>query len=147
MRLVELLDEAKQRCAEGIRERRGDEMSGAEIEDAAAVMGYGAVKYADLKNNRNTNYKCAPRCGRCEVPKCTAQPTKIHCPAARRFSFDEMLDLKGNTAVYMLYAHARVAGIARKAGRDTAQLAASSSIQLEHPSEVGPFLMVKGLLS
>lgn len=55
---------------------------------------------------------------------------------ARRFSFDDMLDLKGNTAVYMLYAHARVAGIARKAGRDTAQLAASSSIQLEHPSEV-----------
>eukprot|EP00983_Pelagomonas_calceolata_P090678 1157450-Pelagomonas_calceolata.AAC.6 len=28
-----------------------------------------------------------------------------------------MLDLKGNTAVYLLYAHARIAGIARKVGR------------------------------
>lgn len=54
-------------------------------------MGYGAVKYADLKNQRLTNYK---------------------------FSFDEMLNLKGNTAVYLLYAHARIAGIVRKAGKD-----------------------------
>ncbi len=37
-------------------------------------MGYGAVKYADLKNSRLTNYK---------------------------FSYDAMLDLKGNTAVYL----------------------------------------------
>lgn len=37
-------------------------------------MGYGAVKYADLKNSRLTNY---------------------------RFSYDAMLDLKGNTAVYL----------------------------------------------
>lgn len=29
-------------------------------------------------------------------------------------SFDSMLDLKGNTAVYLLYAHARIAGIVRK---------------------------------
>lgn len=29
-------------------------------------------------------------------------------------SYDAMLDLKGNTAVYLLYAHARIAGIARK---------------------------------
>ena len=27
-----------------------------------------------------------------------------------------MLDLKGNTAVYLLYAHARISGIARKVG-------------------------------
>ena len=54
-------------------------------------MGYGAVKYADLKNQRLTNYK---------------------------FDFDAMLSLKGNTAVYLLYAHARIAGISRKSGRD-----------------------------
>lgn len=59
----------------------------AELEKAASIMGYGAVKYADLKNHRSTNYK---------------------------FSFDAMLDLKGNTAVYLLYAHARIAGIVRK---------------------------------
>ena len=54
-------------------------------------MGYAAVKYADLKNARLTNYK---------------------------FSFDDMLALKGNTAVYVLYAHARIAGIVRNAGVD-----------------------------
>ena len=59
VRLVELLDEAKQRCAEGMRERRGEDVSAAELDEAASVMGYGAVKYADLKNNRSTNYKCA----------------------------------------------------------------------------------------
>lgn len=56
-------------------------------------MGYGAVKYADLKNQRLTNYK---------------------------FNFDQMLNLTGNTAVYLLYAHARIAGIIRKSARDTA---------------------------
>ena len=54
-------------------------------------MGYAAVKYADLKNARLTNYK---------------------------FNFDEMLSLKGNTAVYLLYAHARIASIVRNSGVD-----------------------------
>jgi arginyl-tRNA synthetase len=54
-------------------------------------MGYAAVKYADLKNARLTNYK---------------------------FSFDDMLALKGNTAVYLQYAHARIAGIVHNAGVD-----------------------------
>lgn len=64
-----------------------------ELEEASTAMGYGAVKYADLKNQRMTNYK---------------------------FSFDEMLKLQGNTAVYLLYAHARIAGIIRKADVDIA---------------------------
>jgi hypothetical protein len=52
----------------------GDPIEEEELEKAACAMGYGAVKYADLKNSRLTNYK---------------------------FSFDTMLDLKGNTAVYL----------------------------------------------
>jgi arginyl-tRNA synthetase len=72
-------------------------------------MGYGAVKYADLRNARLTNYK---------------------------FSYDAMLALNGNTAVYLLYAHARIAGIVRKSGRDVdALVAGGSSITLEHPKE------------
>jgi arginyl-tRNA synthetase len=72
-------------------------------------MGYGAVKYADLRNSRLTNYK---------------------------FSFDAMLDLKGNTAVYLLYAHARIAGIVRKSGKGVeALLAEGKTITLEHPKE------------
>eukprot|EP00878_Enallax_costatus_P011644 GHUV01012153.1.p1 GENE.GHUV01012153.1~~GHUV01012153.1.p1 ORF type:complete len:154 (+),score=58.07 GHUV01012153.1:421-882(+) len=72
-------------------------------------MGYGAVKYADLKNSRLTNYK---------------------------FSFDAMLELRGNTAVYLLYAHARIAGIVRKSGVDIDQLVASGTqVVVEHPKE------------
>ncbi|PNW84382.1 hypothetical protein CHLRE_03g143887v5 [Chlamydomonas reinhardtii] len=112
VRLVELLDEAKSRCAATIRERRqeaGEEIVEAEVEEAACAMGYGAVKYADLKNHRTTNYK---------------------------FSFDDMLNLKGNTAVYLLYAHARIAGIVRKGGKDVYALAASTPVTLEHPKEL-----------
>lgn len=60
----------------------------AEVEAAASAMGYGAVKYADLKNHRMTDYK---------------------------FSFESMLSMQGNTAVYLEYAHARISGISRKA--------------------------------
>lgn len=57
VRLVELLDEARERCRVTIKERRGDDITTDELEESACAMGYGAVKYADLKNNRLTNYK------------------------------------------------------------------------------------------
>lgn len=85
----------------------------AEIAHAASAMGYGAVKYADLKNSRLTNYK---------------------------FSFDAMLALKGNTAVYLLYAHARIAGIVRKGGKDLDELAKTTKIVLGTPQEVRSML-------
>jgi arginyl-tRNA synthetase len=87
----------------------GEEIDEAELEASACAMGYGAVKYADLRNSRLTNYK---------------------------FSFDNMLDLKGNTAVYLLYAHARIAGIVRKSGRDIeALLAEGKAVSMEHVKE------------
>ena len=46
-----------------------------------------SARYFDLKQNRMTDY---------------------------RFSFDAMLDSKGNTAVYLLYAYARICSIFRK---------------------------------
>jgi arginyl-tRNA synthetase len=33
------------------------QFSEADLDAAASAMGYGAVKYADLKNHRLTNYK------------------------------------------------------------------------------------------
>ena len=57
------------------------------INDAAQVIGIDAVKYADLSQNRTSNYI---------------------------FSYDKMLSLQGNTAPYMLYAYVRVRGISRK---------------------------------
>jgi arginyl-tRNA synthetase len=53
----------------------------------AEAVGIGAVKYADLSQNRTSNYI---------------------------FSYDKMLALQGNTAPYMLYAYVRVQGISRK---------------------------------
>jgi arginyl-tRNA synthetase len=129
VRLVELLDESVARCKATIEERKAEAAAAqaeggggggaaanddadatATVAEAARAMGYGAVKYADLKNSRMTNYK---------------------------FSYDAMLDLRGNTAVYLLYAHARIAGIVRKSGRDLAALAASAdaSVSVEHPRE------------
>ncbi len=76
VRLVELLDEAKERCRESIAKRNSEykaqgrayvEFTPEELDRSAAIMGYGAVKYADLKNNRQTNYKCAPACLFCGV--------------------------------------------------------------------------------
>ena len=55
----------------------------------ATTVGLAAVKYADLSQNRITNYQ---------------------------FSFDRMLALQGNTAPYLLYAVVRIAGIASKGG-------------------------------
>jgi arginyl-tRNA synthetase len=50
-------------------------------------VGLAAVKYADLSQNRTSNYI---------------------------FSYDKMLALQGNTAPYLLYAYVRVQGISRK---------------------------------
>ena len=69
---------------------------------------YGACKYADLKNQRLTNYK---------------------------FSYDQMLNLQGNTAVYLQYAHARICSIERKSGKDINEVIQTSSIKLTHPKE------------
>ncbi|XP_060209864.1 arginine--tRNA ligase, cytoplasmic-like isoform X1 [Lycium barbarum] len=109
VKLVDLLDEAKSRCKSALEERgKGKEWTAEELERTAEAVGYGAVKYADLKNNRLTNYT---------------------------FNFDQMLSDKGNTAVYLLYAHARICSIIRKSGRDIEELKKSGAIDLAHPDE------------
>jgi arginyl-tRNA synthetase len=70
---------------------RGTGMPEAERRRIAETVGIGAIKYADLAQNRTTDYT---------------------------FSFDKMLELKGNTAAYMQYAVARVEGIFAKGGID-----------------------------
>lgn len=53
----------------------------------------------------------------------------LHC----RFMLDDMLSLQGNTAVYLLYAHARIAAIGRKAGIDNiAALAHDHPVEVDH---------------
>ncbi|KAK7272739.1 hypothetical protein RJT34_29546 [Clitoria ternatea] len=109
VRLVDLLDEAKRRCKTSILERdAAKDWSEEEIEKTSEAIGYGAVKYADLKINRLTNYT---------------------------FNFDQMLNDKGNTAVYLLYAHARICSIIRKSGRDIEEIRRNGKIVLDHEEE------------
>lgn len=92
VRLRDLLEEAVQRAEADLRRRLAEEGRAEDeafIRHVATTVGLAAVKYADLSQNRITNYQ---------------------------FSFDRMLALQGNTAPYLLYALVRIAGIARKGG-------------------------------
>ena len=91
-----LKSQAIRLAEEDLRSRIGDSDSSSssngiseeDVEGIARVVGIGAVKYADLSMNRESNY---------------------------RFSYKKMLALQGNTAPYMLYAYVRVQGIKRRA--------------------------------
>jgi len=113
VRLVDLLDEAKSRCKEELIGRLTENGKIAdwtvdELDTTSEAIGLGAVKYADLKNNRLTDYT---------------------------FSFDKMLSDKGNTAVYLQYAHARICSIIRKANKDIEELKTKASITFVHADE------------
>jgi len=84
-------------------------MDAAEQRHVAEIVGMGAIKYADLSQNRTTDYV---------------------------FSFDKMLQLTGNTAAYMQYAVARVEGIFSKGGIDRVALRQSvQGVSLSTPQE------------
>ncbi len=117
VRLRDLLDEAVERAEADLRRRlREEERSEDEafIQQVATTVGLAAVKYADLSQNRSTNYQ---------------------------FSFDRMLALQGNTAPYLLYSVVRIAGIARKggdgaaAGSEAAAVAGDVSLSFSEPQE------------
>ena len=130
VRLKDLLDEAVERCEADLRRRLAEEgrtESEEFIHHVATTVGLAAVKYADLSQNRTTNYQ---------------------------FSFDRMLALQGNTAPYLLYAVVRIAGIARKGGdgvetniQGRQPLAASTAESVSlHFSEPQEWALVRQLL-
>ena len=90
IKLKDLLSESVKRAKEDLLKRLENE-SRFENDDfilnTSKVIGIGAVKYADLSQNRITNYQ---------------------------FSFEKMLSLNGNTAPYLLYTLVRISGINRK---------------------------------
>ncbi|QBE70226.1 arginine--tRNA ligase [Synechococcus sp. WH 8101] len=124
VRLRDLLDEAVERAEADLRRRleeEGRNEDEAFIHHVATTVGLAAVKYADLSQNRITNYQ---------------------------FSFDRMLALQGNTAPYLLYAVVRIAGIARKGGDLAAAgtgAAAGSGADL-HFNEPQEWALVRELL-
>lgn len=96
---MDLLNEAKARALEIFKERLKDEEEHKEgasgkvqitsdlLDETAEILGISSIKYYDLKQARIQNYV---------------------------FSFDKMLDPRGNTGVYLLYMYVRIASILRK---------------------------------
>jgi arginyl-tRNA synthetase len=88
VKLSELLEEAELRAYKMVSEKSPD-LPEAQRREIGRIIGIGAVKYADLLPNRQSDYV---------------------------FSWDKMLSLEGNTAPYLQYAYARIRSIFRKGG-------------------------------
>lgn len=112
IRLADLLDEAETRARERMekaREENAMELDDAAIAALAPIVGIGAVKYADLMQNRASDYQ---------------------------FDWDKMISFKGNAGPYLQYAHARIQAVFRKAEVDIAGLTAPERLTLEHSAEL-----------
>jgi arginyl-tRNA synthetase len=116
--LLPLLDEAVELGLRSYRESYTErkatghdvpDLTDAEIQDIAEAIGIGAVKYADLSQNRNSDYKYDP---------------------------EKMLATDGNTATYMQYAYARCRSIFRKGQVDEAPFRTNPPpVAIAHPAE------------
>jgi len=105
VKLSALLDEAEERALAVVTEKN-PELSPETRREIARAVGIGAVKYADLSQNRTTDYV---------------------------FSWSKMLAMTGNTAPYMQYAYVRVQSIFRKAGTPPSDV---TKIAFEHAAEL-----------
>jgi arginyl-tRNA synthetase len=113
-----LLDEAVAQAARRYQQTRQEriargedvpELTDEELQQIYEPIGYGAVKYADLSQNRESDYV---------------------------FNWDKMLSMEGNTATYMQYAYVRNRGIFRKGGVDVLALRRDPpSVILQTPEE------------
>ncbi len=118
VKLADLLDEAEERAFKIVSEKN-PESPAALRREIARVVGLGAVKYADLLPNRQSDYV---------------------------FSWDKMLALQGNTAPYLLYAYARIKSIFRRGelhepkksefGGSQSSPLRNESIELAAPEEI-----------
>lgn len=102
IKLIDLLAEAEKRAEKIAREKNPD-LAPEEREELSRIIGIGAVKYADLSQNRTSDYL---------------------------FSWDKMLALQGNTAPYLQYAYVRIRAIFRRAA-STLELTADSLKDVE----------------
>ena len=106
VKLADLLDEAEERALAAVTEKNPD-LAESQRREIARVVGIGAVKYADLLPNRQTDYV---------------------------FSWDKMLAFNGNTAPYLQYAYARIRSIFRKGEVEMDEL--QGPIKLTEPAEL-----------
>lgn len=104
VKLADLLNEAEERALTAVQAKNPD-LAEATQREIARIVGLGAVKYADLLPNRQSDYI---------------------------FSWDKMLALQGNTAPYLQYAYTRVQSIFRKIEFSRADV---PSLQMTAPEE------------
>jgi arginyl-tRNA synthetase len=109
IKLKDLLREARER-ARLLVDEKSAELPETERATIAEVVGVGSVQYADLSQNRSSDYV---------------------------FSWEKMISLEGNTAGYLLYAIARIRSIFRRLDLDPASPAATAGASgLETPTEL-----------
>jgi len=120
VKLIDLINEAITRARavldEKMAQKEDSSLSEAEMAAIAHTVGVGAIKYFDLRGHRTSNYE---------------------------FSYEKMLALNGNTAVYLLYAYVRIRSICRKyeaTGKTMSEARAAfaanpSQLSLSHNSE------------
>jgi len=107
VKLADLLDEAEERAFKIVSDK-SPELAETQRREIARVVGLGAVKYADLLPNRQSDYV---------------------------FSWDKMLALQGNTAPYLQYAYARIRSIFRKSETWNKEHR-TKNIELKAPEEI-----------
>ncbi len=116
VKLADLLDEAEERAFKVVSEKNPD-ADDAQRREIARVVGLGAIKYADLLPNRQSDYV---------------------------FSWDKMLALNGNTSPYLQYAYTRIRSIFRKGGfTSDPSLISDQQLCLSAPEEI---MLAKHLL-
>jgi arginyl-tRNA synthetase len=105
VRLAELLDEAEERAAAILAEKKSD-LDAATQKEVARAVGIGAIKYADLSSDRVKNYV---------------------------FSWTRMLSFDGNTAPYLQNAYVRIRAIFRKA--NLTSISKDATVMMVEPAE------------
>ena len=119
IRLSDLLDEAQDRALRVVSEKN-PELQASQQREIARAVGLGAIKYADLLPNRQSDYV---------------------------FSWDKMLALNGNTAPYLQYAYARIRSIFRKAeGSEVGDPRSEISLGAAEEIALGKHLLNFGLV-
>jgi arginyl-tRNA synthetase len=106
--LESLLDEATA-MAQKVVDQNSPDLDPAERRRVAEVVGLGAIKYADLCQNRLSDYV---------------------------FDWQKMMAMNGNTGTYLQYAYARIQSIFRKGGVEPGSIRRERpEIALAHPAE------------
>jgi arginyl-tRNA synthetase len=105
VKLADVLTEARSRAFDLVSSKN-EELDEQSRKSIANVVGIGAVKYAELSKNRNSDYI---------------------------FSWDAMLSFEGNTAPYLLYAITRILSIFKRANVSPLQI--SGDLVLSEPAE------------